>query len=79
MIDSHEEVGEIFSKLAKVMKKQPKDFKAYVTTLTSHCITTEKSFKAVSNQDLITMGIPLDVIKEARQLLGQEFYFNSND
>ena len=79
MVDSHEEVSQIFSQVAKVMKKQPGDFKAYVTTLTSHCITTEKAFRSVSNQDLSTMGLPLDVIKAARKCIGQEFYWNSRD
>ena len=49
MVDSHEEVGEIFAKVAKIMKRRPDEFNAYVTTLTSHCVTTEKAFRAISN------------------------------
>ena len=53
--------------------------KKYVATLGTHCVTTEKALRGVSNTDLRTMGIPSEVITKARQIIGQEYDWGDND
>ena len=70
MVESHEEVQNMLYQAAKQLNKRPEDMKKYIASLGSHCITTERALRGASNEDLRTMGIPSDVIKQVRQITG---------
>ena len=70
MVESHEEVQNIIYQAAKQLNKRPEEMKNYIATLGTHCITTQKALRGVSNADLRTMGIPPEIISKARQIIG---------
>ena len=72
-------MGNIFKEAAKQLHQSPSDVQPYIATLSTHCVTTEKTLRGVGNDDLRTMGIPDSMIIKIRQIIGQDDDWGDND